>query len=139
MDAPIVRRISISVENAAATPSGPDQPAVLLVIGDPDLRAAAKRVLEDEGYCVYAAAHSGHAWLQCLTVRRLDAVVTELSMDDTSGPALAQRLRRYHPQLQALYLANGGTPECGNVLVRPFTRDDLTTRIETLVATALTY
>ena len=138
MEAPIVRRISIPIDNVAPTLSSPDQPAVLLETGDPDLRAAATRALEREGYCVHAAAHSGHAWLQCLTVRRLDAVVTELAMDDTSGPALARRLRRYHPQLQALYLANDGTPECENVLVRPFTRDDLMTRIETLVAPALT-
>ena len=57
-------------------------------------------------------------------------------MDDTSGPALAERLRRHHPGALALYLAQSGTPESENVLVRPFTRDDLVARLGALSAAA---
>lgn len=133
METLAVRRVLIPVAN---TPSQTERPTVLLVTGDSDLRAAAARALERHGYEVHAAAHSGHAWLKCLTAGRLDAVVTELSMDETSGPALAERLRTHHPDLPALYFAKSGTPECENVLVRPFTRDDLVARLDGLVATS---
>ena len=98
-------------------------------------REVAFRVLTTEGYEVVAAAHSGHATLGCLTAARLDAVVADFSMDDMSGPALVERLRRHHPGVQALYLAPPGTPEADNVLVRPFTRDDLLARLEQSLAT----
>ncbi|HEX6973935.1 MAG TPA: response regulator [Vicinamibacterales bacterium] len=133
METLVVRRVSIPV---AAAPPEPARPSVLLVTGDTDLRAAVARALERQGYDVHAAAHAGHAWLACLTARRLDVVIAELSMDDTSGPALAERLRRHHPDVQALYFAKSGTPECDNVLVRPFTRDDLVTRLDELLALA---
>jgi hypothetical protein len=55
----------------------------------------------------------------------VDVAAIELSMADLSGPALAERLRRHNPEMQAVYLAQSGTPECEGVLVRPFTRDDL--------------
>ena len=95
------------------------------------------RALESQGYDVLDAAHSGHALLKCLTAGRLDAVVAELAMDDTSGPALATRLRRHHPDLHALYFAECGTPECENVLVRPFTRDELLSRVEAITAASV--
>lgn len=133
MEAFAVRRVSIPLDPPDSTPP---RPTVLVVTGDSDLRAAAARALDGEGYEVLAAAHSGHALLRCLTARRVDAVVVELAMDDTSGPVLAERLRRHHPDALALYLAQSGTPECENVLVRPFTRDDLVTRLGALTATA---
>ena len=133
MEAIAVRRVSIPFDTPDSTPP---RPTVLIITGDPDLRAAAARALDSEGYEVLAASHSGHAILRCLTALRVDAVVVELSMDDTSGPALAERLRRHHPGALALYLAQSGTPERENVLVRPFTRDDLVTRLGALTAPA---
>ncbi len=136
MEATFVRRVRIPL--AGARPAGPSRGLViLLVTGDADLRAAAARVLERGGCTVHAAAHSGHALLACLTARRIDILVTELSLDGTSGPALTRGLRRYHPGLPALYLAPSGTPACENVLVRPFTRDDLFERIAVLTMPAL--
>ena len=133
MEVLAVRRVRIPVENPGAASADVVRPTVVLVTGDANLRAVAARVLEDDGYNVIAGRHSGHALLACLTAPRVDALATELSMDDTSGPALAQRMRRHCPDLQALYFAKSGTPECDNVLVRPFTRDDLLTRLEELV------
>jgi|SRR5687767_3436972 len=97
---------------------------VLIVTADRDFREVATRVLRREGYTVLTAAHAGHAVLQSLRTR-VDIAAIELSMEDVSGPALAERLRRHHPDLQTIYLAKAGTPECEGLLVRPFTRDDL--------------
>jgi hypothetical protein len=74
---------------------------------------------------VLTAAHAGHAVLACLGAGRVDVLAAELSMDDVSGPGLAERLRRHCPDLRAVYFAKSGTPECEGVIVRPFTRDDL--------------
>ena len=56
-------------------------------------------------------------------------------MPDGSGPALAERLRRYFPQMHTLYFANPGTlaERDGNVLVRPFSRDELLARLRSPV------
>lgn len=103
----------------------PDDRVALLVTDDTDLREAAARALERDGYYVLTAAHAGHALLACLQAGRVDVAVMELSMDDVSGPALAERLRRQCPDMRAVYFAKRGTPECEGLLVRPFTRNDL--------------
>lgn len=115
-------------ESAAGIPhSRPIE--VLLVTPDPDLRAAGERGLEREGYHVRVASHSGHAVLAS-RAGRVDVLVAELSAPDISGPALAQLLKKHHPALRAVFMANPGTPEgLDHVVVRPFTRDDLVKRI----------
>lgn len=107
---------------------------VLLVSSDDDLRAVASRVLHREGYDVTAVAHSGHALLRCRT-QRFDVLVAELSGPELSGPALLDRVKRECREVAPVYLCNPGTPEgLSNVLVRPFTREDLIERIECAAA-----
>ena len=106
-----------------------DGPVVLLVTEDRDLRESAARALATRGYRVLAAAHAGHAVLACMDAGRVDVAAIELSMDDVSGPVLAERLRRRCPGLRSIYLAREGTPECEGILVRPFTREDLVTKL----------
>jgi DNA-binding response OmpR family regulator len=111
------------------------RPSVLVVTEDGALATACRGTLEQAGYDVTCASHSGHALLECLSGHRADVLLTELSMPDGSGPALAERLRRYHPQMQAVYLAAPGTMvDAGNVLVRPFSRDELLTRVRASVS-----
>jgi two-component system, cell cycle sensor histidine kinase and response regulator CckA len=126
MDTCQVRRVTIPVDGVGACAG---QRTVLVVTADADLREAAERALANAGYHVMTAAHSGHATLACLQGARVDILVAGLQMDDVSGPRLAERLRRHHPGLQAVYLAEPGTPECEGVLVRPFTRDELLGRL----------
>jgi len=92
------------------------------------------RVLTREGYRVVTATHSGHALLAGLTSGPIDILAAELSMPEMSGPALADRVRRLHPDMQAVYFTNAGTTECESVLVRPFTRDDLLGRLQALMS-----
>jgi DNA-binding response OmpR family regulator len=110
------------------------RPCVLFVSDDHQLRAVSARVLEREGYRVIPAPHSGHALLACLSGEPIDVLVSDLSMGDGSGPALAERLRRHSCDLRTLYLAQPGTPECAAVVVRPFTRDDLVARLDAVLA-----
>ena len=120
-----VRRVSIPVANTSTPEARTDVPVVLVVTPDANLREASARVLTREGYRVLTAPHAGHALLACLQAGRVDMLAVELSMEDVSGPALAERLRRHCPDLRTMYFAQSGTPECDGVIVRPFTRDDL--------------
>lgn len=122
-----VRRVSIPVEGMAAV-SG--QRTVLLVMADGGFRGAAGRALGQAGYRVLTAAHSGHAFLASLRGPRIDVLIAGLDMDDVSGPALAGRLRRHHPDLQAIFIADAGTATGDGVLVRPFTIEDLLGRLQ---------
>lgn len=89
------------------------------------MRSILTHVLEREGYHVDAVAHSGHALLLCRTAQ-FDVLVAELSSPDLSGPALFERVRRQCPDIAAVYLSNPGTSGgLDNLLIRPFTRDDL--------------
>lgn len=134
-----VRRVHIPVDgiDPAAMAPAPQQ-TVLLVTGDNDLRVVAARALARDGYRVVTAAHSGHALLACFTSGRIDLVAAELSMEEMSGPALTERLRRHHPELGAVYFAEAGTAECEGVLVRPFTRDELLLQLATCAASIAT-
>ena len=111
------------------------RPTLLLVTGDADLRAVTARVLTREGYRVITAAHSGHALLASLT-GRIDILISELELDETSGPTLAALLRRHHPHLHAVYFADAGAPAADGVIVRPFTRDDLVLELDAVRAPA---
>ena len=117
-----VRRIKIAVPEVSVSDAAPK---IALVCEDEDLSAVCTRVLRGAGYDVEAREHSGHAVLACLE-GQVDVLIADLSNGEGSGPALARRMRRYNPNLRAIYIARPGTV-CGaeNVLVRPFTRDDL--------------
>ena len=120
------RRLAVAVREQKCADQAP---VILLVTSDRDLRESAASVLRRRGYNVLAAAHAGHAVLACIDAPRVDVAAIELSMEDVSGPVLAERLRRRCPGLRSLYLAKAGTPECEGVLVRPFSRDDLVEKL----------
>jgi DNA-binding response OmpR family regulator len=106
--------------------------SVLLVTGDDSLAGTCRQALEREGYAVTVASHSGHALLECLGGHHADVLLTELSMPDGSGPELAERLQRYFPKLRTVFIANADTDravENLDVLVRPFSDDELLARI----------
>ena len=123
-------------------PAGGVRRSVLVVTDDGVLAGVCRSALEQAGYEVTCASHSGHALLECLKGRRADMLLTELSMPDGRGPDLAKRLRRYFPAMQAIYFAgpadarpegraySPGSPVAArDVLVRPFSADDLLTRV----------
>ena len=106
---------------------------VLFVTGNADLRAVARRVLERAGHEVTTAPHSGHALLAGLECERIDILISEVQLDGVTGEWVAAALRRYHPEMRALFIANPGTASRAGLIVRPFTRDDLLNEIEAAV------
>lgn len=101
-------------------------PEVLFVSHDPDLRAAATRVLMMAGCRVTVAAHAGHASLACIE-HGFDVVFIEDRMADVSGDAIAGRLRRNCPDAQVVRMCDTRPVTEGDeiTVVRPFTADDL--------------
>ena len=99
---------------------------ILFVSHDADLRAAASRALTRSGFHVIAAAHAGHASLACAGEHSFDVLVIDNEMPDATGTAILVRLRRYCPELQVVRMCEAGTaPGGANMVVRPFTADDL--------------
>jgi DNA-binding response OmpR family regulator len=125
---PVVVRVTVPIRlNDVTMPT--ESPRVAVVSEDAELSEACARVLRQEGYSVQTASHSGHALLACME-GPVDFLIAELAMDEGSGPALARRMRRYNPNLKAIFIARPGTvAEADGVLVRPFTRDDLLKRL----------
>jgi len=121
----------------ASAPSVPDAAAtsprtILIVTSDENLSAAALRVLHQEGYDVLIARHAGHAFLAALTEARIDVLISEVSLDDMTGEALAANLRRHHPALRSVFIADHAAPPSMPMLVRPFTRDELLDELSAL-------
>jgi len=109
---------------------------VVVVTPDPNLRTIAEQVIGAAGYRVLTASHTGHALLACLKAGSVDVLAAELTMDDLSGPALADRLRRVCPEMTAVFFAEAGSRESTGVLVRPFTGEDLLAAVATARAAA---
>ena len=104
---------------------------------DAALARACRETLPPEGYDVTAASHSGHALLELLQGHRADLLLTELSMPEGSGRALATRLRRYFPEMRTLYVARPGLARgTADVLVRPFSSGELLARVRACVSSS---
>lgn len=109
---------------------------VVVVTPDANLRTIAEQVIGAAGYRVLTAPHTGHALLACLKAGSVDVLAAELSMEDLSGPALADRLRRVCPAMTSIFFADAGSRESAGVLVRPFTGEDLLAAVATARASA---
>lgn len=128
-----VRRVSIPLGAGWEPCSAP--PSVLLVTDDADLRHVTARVLEDAGYLVMAAAHSGHAILASLQ-QPFDVLVIEHRLAEGSARSIASRIQRYNPDVCIIRLCEEKSAPRGETdLVRPFTADDLLTALRAVVRT----
>jgi DNA-binding NarL/FixJ family response regulator len=75
-------------------------------------------VLERAGFRVLTARHSGHALLACLTTIRVDVLLTDLRMEDGTGPDLTERLRRHNPDLRGIYFTDDPAEAAGGDVLR---------------------
>jgi DNA-binding response OmpR family regulator len=128
-----VRRVSIPLGPGWEPCSAP--PSVLLVTDDADLRRVTARVLEEAGYLVMAAAHSGHAILASLQ-QPFDVLVIEQRLAEGSARSIAQRIQRYNPDVCLIRLCpQTSAATCGTDLVRPFTAEDLLAALRAVART----
>lgn len=107
--------------------------AVLLVDDEPALLALHERVLRRAGFEVYAAS-SGADALLVVGQRRLDAVVTDITMPGMWGVELLRQIRATQPDLPVVLLTGAPSVESAveaidlgalSYLMKPTPFDDL--------------
>ena len=118
-------------------------PKVLVVEDEPAVRRLVRSVLEGEGYLVHEAANGREA-LKYLerNAGRVDLILTDVVMPDINGPELVTRLSSLGYDTEVLFmsgyadsqlLSRGLNERTARILRKPFTREQLTTRVAELV------
>ena len=97
------------------------------------------RVLKRARYEVHLAGGMDEALTLRSKLTPLDLVVTDVTMLGGAGPELVRVLREEQPSLRALYMTGGLAVEPGpyrdETLLKPFSTNDLLSRVESLVRT----
>lgn len=115
---------------------------LLLVEDEPALQALIATVLEEQGFAVLAAGNG----LDAIEIGeshdgKIDLLLTDVVLPGLSGPDLAGRMLALRPGLEVLYmsgyndsrlLTRGVEQSKVNLLVKPFTPDQLIARVRTL-------
>lgn len=81
------------------------RPVVLLVDDEPALRALGRRILERQGMAVIEAASGEEALRIARSRRRIDVLVTDVSMPGMSGSELADRLVREQSGVGVVFIS----------------------------------
>jgi len=140
-------RVEEPAEEPAAAANGEElqrgDETILLVEDELVVRQLVAEILEDSGYSVLQAS-DGPSALEL--VRRhtgaLDALVTDVVMPGMSGPEVAQAITSMRPGTQILYMSGYTDSAIGHhgvlapgiaFLQKPFSADDLTRKVRTLL------
>lgn len=130
------------VDEPAADESGGD-PAVLVVDDQPELESYATLVLDEMELDIFSTSCPAEAVeLSRNMGPSLELVVTDVTMPKLKGPALLERIRRIHPDVDVLYISghdeaslhsdydvDPGAP----LLEKPFTPDRLRSKVQELL------
>jgi len=132
---------SESVVPVMPAPTGRAE-SVLLVDDDESVRSLGRRTLERHGYTVITSG-SGDEAFQLAATRGapIDLLVTDVMMPGMNGPALAEALRREHPDLKVIFISGYADetvshPSGGDgtrFLQKPFATADLADSVRELL------
>lgn len=118
--------------------AGSGSETILVVEDQEQVRTMIVRLLGRRGYRVLAAGNGEEALRRVDELGRApDLLISDVVMPGLNGRDLFRHLRRAHPGLPALFIS-GYVPDLedlpGEVLVKPFTPDDLTGKVRQLLA-----
>jgi PAS domain S-box-containing protein len=130
-------RVEEAVEPVLETASTAS--STVLVVEDEELvRNLVRQVLEQAGYDIVEASNGADA-LELAGSRRVDLLLTDMTMPGLTGREVAERLRASQPELKVIYMsgyADGEALEHGaEVLEKPFTFDVLTEKVGRVLET----
>jgi signal transduction histidine kinase/CheY-like chemotaxis protein len=118
---------------------------VLVVEDEASVRAITRAMLERHGYHVLEAGGGEEALRICERQEApVQLLLTDVVMPEMSGPEVAQRLTRVHPEMKVLYMSGytddaiirHGVRELGTVfLQKPFTSDSLARKVREVLDT----
>ena len=130
---------------AAAPDVGGGQGSVLVLEDDTVVRDIIIEVLEELGFKIFEA-RDGPAGLDILRSNRpLDLLVTDIGLPGLNGRQVAEAARLVRPKLKILFMtgyaetaamANGFLEPGMHIITKPFTIDNLVTRIMAIIENA---
>ena len=88
---------------------------ILIVDDDTNLRAALRRILEDEGHEVLEEVDGSRA-LRLFAGDPTDLVITDVYMPHMNGIEFAMLVREAYPEVKIVGMSGGGALEAGSVL-----------------------
>lgn len=114
---------------------------VLVVDDEEDLREAMRRMLERRGFATLTAAGCAEAEALCVDPGQvIDLLLTDLTLPDASGGALAEVVTRMRPELRVLFVSGlpreiavrrGLIGREAALVQKPFTSDCLAEAVRT--------
>ncbi|HEY6911589.1 MAG TPA: PAS domain S-box protein [Myxococcales bacterium] len=116
---------------------------ILIVEDDPQVCAAAKRVLEGNGYKVHAAGGVEEALAWCREHGSPDLLLSDVVMPGATGVELAERIHAMHPRAKVVLMSGytdhslfktGAMREGVTLLQKPFTPETLGQKIREALA-----
>lgn len=121
--------------DASSPPGAASRPTVLVVEDEDALRAAIRRLLQEQGYNVLEAQNGATALqlLEGTAAKNVALVLTDLRMPVMDGRQLAAALARRHPSLPIVFMS-GFTAQLMDLrlvsphlafLAKPFRNEDL--------------
>jgi signal transduction histidine kinase len=134
----------ITFVQPSTEPESPRGTETVLVVEDEEtVRRLTSHILRRHGYDVIEASNGGEALLACERhVVPIPLVITDVVMPGMSGPELAARLKKLHPEMKALYTsgyADAAVVEHGlregmtSFLQKPFTAGELTRKVRDML------
>jgi CheY-like chemotaxis protein len=129
------REVELAPERARTARRRPS--TILLVEDESAVRAVTRAILEEDGHQVLEAEDGDAALALARTRSGIDAVLTDLVMPRRGGLSLAKELRMSRPELPVLmmsgHLPRSDVPLPAPLVRKPFTRDELTTAVNSLL------
>ncbi|MEU4164038.1 response regulator [Actinoplanes sp. NPDC026670] len=117
---------------------------VLVVEDDQDNRQMVVHILERYGLAAMSAPEPAEALLACEAYSEpIDLLLTDIALPGVSGGALARSVAVLRPDVRVLYMTamprdiavrRAQLRPDANILTKPFTADQLTTMIKTVLA-----
>jgi DNA-binding response OmpR family regulator len=119
---------------------------ILLVDDDDMSRGAIHKMLERAGYAVESTS-DGDEVIRMYGRQAADLVITDLIMPDKDGLEIIQDLRKLNPKVRILAISGGGRVDAneylavarkfgaGEVLSKPFTKDELRKAVDAALGT----
>jgi CheY-like chemotaxis protein len=140
---PALADAAVDAGRPAAVPALGGKETVLVVEDQAEVRAYAVAVLKSYGYRVVEAGNAGEALLLCeRDGSRIDLVLTDVVMPNTSGRELARRLGQLQPGIRVLFMSgytdefimnNGVLEEGADFIQKPFSPEQLAGRIRAML------
>lgn len=114
---------------------------ILIVEDHAELRGLVTIILEEYGYCVLQAANAGEALAMCgRNTGRIDLVLTDVAMPDTSGLELVARLKRMRSGIKAVFMSGYARKtftylldEDSHFVKKPFSAEELTETVHSAI------